>query len=147
MRIFTCSPCAPADYITPKGPTLPYALLHTTPPPLPVPTPCTPLHRDHDGRVALDEALLFAKHATGLSRGLKARDTLTAAALTQGHCSLAMWKALQQPGGKAAFVDWVVRLITQGVEAPTAHGWGVPCVGAAAVKNLYMLFDMEVSGA
>jgi hypothetical protein len=92
----------------------------------------------------LDEALSFAKHAAGLSRGLKARDTLTAGALTQGHCSLAMWRALQQPGGRRVFVEWVVQLITHGTEAAPAAGWDVPCVGAAAVKNLYQLFDMEV---
>lgn len=91
-----------------------------------------------------EEALNFAQHAAGLSRGLKARDTLTAGALTQGHCSLAMWRALQQPGGRAAFVRWIVRLITHGGEAGPAPGWDVLCVGPAAVKNLYQLFDMEV---
>jgi hypothetical protein len=114
--------------------------------------PCTmdgPTHRapqrsNLDGRISLEEALAFAHHATGLSRDLKARDTLTAAALTQGHCSLAMWRALQRPGGRAKFVEWVVRLITGGAELGAPAGWGAPCVGLAAVKNLCMLFDMEV---
>jgi len=100
---------------------------------------------DHDGRITLKEALAFAQHATALSRGLKARDTLTAGALIQGHCSLAMWRVLQRPGGRAAFVGWVVRLITGGGEPSVPSGWDVPCVGLAAVKNLYQLFDTEVS--
>ncbi|GBF91777.1 hypothetical protein Rsub_04081 [Raphidocelis subcapitata] len=99
--------------------------------------------RDRDGRVTLEEALAFARHAAALTRGQRARDTLAAVALAQGECSLAMWRALSAPGGRAAFVAWAVRMITAGEGASPPRGWDVPCVAAAAVKNLHRLFDME----
>jgi hypothetical protein len=94
--------------------------------------------------VTLEEALAFARHAAAVTRGLRARDTLVAAALAQGQCSLAMWRALSGPKGRAAFVGWAVRLITAGEGAAPPRAGGVPCVGSAAVKNLHRLFDMEV---